>query len=114
MESFSLIREASLGDHYRKPQPITMQGCGIQFRWIQLQSSRNIAEEGQKEPEDQRIYCEIVSPSNTRTYACEVSPIWLPEYELNRGDISEHARLDEEKPMRPQPYRENYKNLKYK
>lgn len=112
MESFSLIRD-TIENHSQSPcRAVESSSDGYNYKTVL--HLRNIAEEGQKEPEDQRIYCEIVSPSNTRTYACEVSPIWLPECELNRGDISEHARLDEEKPMRPQPYRENYKNLKYK
>lgn len=62
------------------------------------------------EPEDQGIRCETVSPRDIRSYTHTVSLTLLPKCELDMDDISEHDKVDREKPRKPQPCTENYRH----
>ena len=57
----------------------------------------------------QKVSWKMVSPSNTKSYIHKVSPTWLSKCELSKEDSNEHAIWRREKPTRPQPYRENYR-----
>lgn len=51
-----------------------------------------------------------VSPRNVTSYTHKVSPtLLLPRGKLYCGKISRHAKMDREKPVRPQPYTHNYR-----
>lgn len=40
----------------------------------------------------------VMSPSNTRSYSCNISPTWSPKHEVNRDGMNEHAKLEREYP----------------
>lgn len=46
-----------------------------------------------KEAENQKVYCEIVSPRNAIRYTHKVSLTWLPELKLNKDDPSRHTNV---------------------
>lgn len=50
------------------------------------------------DPEGPGVDCEIVSPSNVRSYTHNVSPTWLPRHELVKVGISRHAEVGGERP----------------
>jgi hypothetical protein len=47
-----------------------------------------------EEPEDKEVWCEILSPTNFKSYAHRISAIWLSKEELNMDKIPRHAKLD--------------------
>lgn len=53
-----------------------------------------------QEPEYKEGCWEFVYPSNVSNYTYKVSPAWLLRYELKKDENNEHARVDEENPMR--------------
>lgn len=57
-----------------------------------------------KDPEDSEICYEMVSPRNITGYTNIVLQILLLNCELNKDDISEHAKLEREISTRPHPY----------
>lgn len=47
------------------------------------------------EPEDQKIYCEVVSPTNNISNNYKVFISWLLKCELNKEDTNEHDNQNE-------------------
>lgn len=56
------------------------------------------------ESEDEEVCYERLSPSNVRSYSPKVSPISLSKHEPKKDVMNRHAKVDGEKPMRPQLY----------
>lgn len=50
-----------------------------------------------------RICLKSVSPRNVKRFTREVSPTWLPSYDLNEDNTNKPANVDRRKVMRPQP-----------
>ena len=61
-----------------------------------------------EKPKEQRIFCDIVSPRNVRSYTHKFSPTLLPKHELNKGTNNRHARVDGVKTTRSQPYTKDW------
>lgn len=57
------------------------------------------------------IACEIVSSRSTRSHTHKISPRWLPKRELTR-DNCRHSKMNQERPMRLQPYTKTYGQLR--
>ena len=76
---------AADGDHYRKPQPIKMQSCGVQFQRIHRQHNfcSGTMWKSWKRSKDREVCCEIVSPRSGRSYTHKLLPAWLPTHGLN-------------------------------
>lgn len=77
-----------------------------QSQWTQLQNTNTLEAQGHGgrgaerllRARAQGVYCEIASPSNTRSYAHKVSPTRLSKHELNKEDPNEHAKRTEKSP----------------
>lgn len=73
-----------------------MQNYGAKSQWIHLQNTPTpkartaLQKMWQKDYESQKSGCEIMFPTNIRSYNHKVSTICLPKCELKRGDITEH------------------------
>lgn len=108
-------------DHYRKPQPIKMQNRGAKSQWLHLQNTPGTSGSGDtaeeeverlREPEDQGVCRETVSPRNIRSCTRKVSPTCLPKCELSKEGTNEHANVDWGTAQRPQSYTINYRQLR--
>lgn len=71
------------------------------------QRSKIWAGSSTKKWEISKIVIENV-PSNIRGYTHQ----FLPNSKLNKDHTTGHAKMDREKPTRPQPYTRNYRQLR--
>lgn len=61
--------------------------------------------------QDKGLCHEIVFFSNVRNFTPAISSISPQHCELNKDEANENAKLYGERPMRPQPYTKNYRQL---
>lgn len=101
--------------NFWKLQQIKMQIHRAQTKGTHLQNTGTPkAQETLRKtgPEYQGVSSETVSPPNIGSDTHKVSPGWLPTCELSKDDVNTHAKVDEEKHRRPQPFTKDYRQLR--
>ena len=90
------------GDYYRKPYQSKCTlvepspTAHIYKTFLHLSLGEHCRKLGRKRvrSEDQGTYCEMVSPTNVRSYTHKVFPTWLPNHDLSRDDTNGHAKVN--------------------
>lgn len=75
-------------------------------------ASGNVVEEEAERVRELMALLWDVFPHNIRTYIHKISATELPKYELINDDTNWHAKVDREKPIRPELYTKNYRQLR--
>lgn len=70
-----------------------------------LRAQRALWERGQKACKNRGVCCEVVSPSNVKSYTHRILSTWLPKCEISKKDTNAHTRLEEEKPCASTPHK---------
>lgn len=103
------------GDHYRKPQSIKTQSCGVSpngdsYRTLKLREDCGRGSRRTVRARGRRLCCDICLLVITKATPI-VSPTSSPKHELNKEETNEHDKLHSEKPKGPQPYTKNHHQL---